>query len=278
MRRRGLLLALAAGVAGCELAVDTGGLSGGAVDSGADATAPRVDATTDAPAADAPAVSDVLDAALGPEAEAAPDTAAPCAITLVQADHANTTQVASSTITVASSSPERAHDTLVLGINYLDCGGVQAVADTSGNMYTRVIAPEANAGAGTVETWMASDIVDQPSNTVTVTFTSSCSVKNVKLLEYSGPTIGLADTTSSQGTGTAPDASLTAAARDMLVAHSGDEGTADAPGSGWTLIFKDEFGTIAQQMVADHDGAQGVSYTPGSGERWVLQGLALHCR
>jgi hypothetical protein len=46
-------------------------------------------------------------------------------------------------------------------------------------------------------------------------------------------------------------------------------------GQGWTTIFVDEWGTLAEELLAPEAGTYGLSYVPGPGEHWVIQGVAL---
>jgi hypothetical protein len=200
----------------------------------------------------------------------------------VQATGANTLVGTSDNLSVKLLEAQVAGDFLAVGVNHVECGGVKRIADSVGNGYERFVAADTMGDAGTLETWGAKNIVaaGAAANTVTVTFGATCQRMNVKVVEYRGvdPTAPVDTSTSAHGTGGAPAATLTVASPELLFAHTADGLVAQAAGDGWTLIFEDEWKTIAQERIARSAGAYPVSFRPSTGESWVIQALALRCR
>jgi hypothetical protein len=103
---------------------------------------------------------------------------------------------------------------------------------------------------------------------------------NMKVVEYRGvdPVSPVDTSTSAHGTGGAPSAYLHVAGSEILFAHTADGIAAQGPGSGWTLIFEDEWKTIAQDHITNSAGPYRVTFQPLNGESWVIQALALRCK
>jgi hypothetical protein len=183
---------------------------------------------------------------------------------------------------VTLSEAQIAGDFLAIGVNHVECGGVQRIADTAGNGYQRIVGADTMGDAGTLETWGAKSIAAAPpsSNTVTVTFGTTCNRMNLKVVEYRGvdPVAPIDTSTSAHGTGGAPAANLVVPEPELLFAHTADGIVAQAPGSDWTLIFEDEWKTIAQEQITKTGGSYAVTFQPSSGESWVIQAVALRCK
>ncbi len=281
MRRR-CAVALLMGTSACSLTVDLSGLSGGdagkAVDARADA---RIDAGAET-GADAGADAG-LDAPFDGLGEGAPPSC-PSPVSRVQAHYFSDLMTASNSIAVSTDTAQTG-DYFVIGVNYgPSCGTVQQVGDSAGNAYASLILPDGDpdGGAGLLETWGGSYLVASDAGTlaVTVTFRTVCTGKNVKVVAYRGvdPTMPVGTIAFQHGGGqSTPNAVLTASAKDELFAHTADQTQAIDAGTGWTLIFKDAWGTIAEEESVPSAGLYEATYQPGVGENWGIQAVTLRC-
>jgi hypothetical protein len=250
---------------------DLGGFSGGPDDAAA------MEGTIDAP--EQPPGTPDADAA---DAGGADGDAAPCIPSRVQMAHQVDKADAStpSYKVVLAATDQRAGDFLVVGVNYdpVGCGQIAEVSDTAGDHFTRLVLPDGLPLALTLETWGAANVAAAPrqSNAVTVTFASACKIRNVKIAEYTGidPVTPIDAYASTHGTSIAPSASVTTTHPSMLFAHSADQAAATSPGMGWTLLFIDDWYTLAEERVAA-PGTNAVSYANDKSENWVLQAVAL---
>jgi hypothetical protein len=269
------LLLLVCG-AGCQLFPDLSGFAGDAGPEASGNDASPIDASPEADASQPDAGDAAVDAAGD-----APDDAPPCtALALVQFAYTHESS-SSNIISVNMALAQSAGDFDFVGINYdtAGCGSVVSVADTQGNTYQRIISVDSQGGALGPETWGAADIAPAGAtdNTVTATFASACTARNLKVLEYTGvATSSPVDGTLSQhGDGGAPDGSITTSGAAVIVAHTADSSQAAGPGSGWAQEFIDGWGTLGEDRFVFAAGTYSVSYVPAGTEDWVMQAAAL---
>jgi hypothetical protein len=182
-------------------------------------------------------------------------------------------------LTVSLPSLEEANDFLVVGVNYFDCGSIASITDTAGNTYKSLVpAAGDNDNSGMLETWGAANIARSPTNVITVHFAKVCDGRNVKVIEYSGiDAFSPVDSTATMfgSGGSAPDAGLTASAAAVLFAHTADARMSDGPGSGWTEVFTDDWGTLAEERFATTSGSFVATYKPSSTDIWGIEAVSL---
>ncbi|HEY8074376.1 MAG TPA: hypothetical protein VIF62_09705 [Labilithrix sp.] len=268
-------------VVGAACVPDLGGFSGGADgDAGTDALAP--------PAAPAPVPPP-------PDTDAGADAQADANVTCVLPTSVQTAHVIydapdagpSSSVALTLTKAQNAGDFLVVGVNYdqSGCLAVSAIADTAGDAFKAIVAPDSMPGALTLETWGASNVgaAAAGDNQITVSFSGACTAQNVKVAEYASVDVEAPiDTSGSTHGAGAPSPTLTITTTHpaTLFAHSADEHSATSAGVGFTLLFIDGWATLAEERTAPMPGMHLVDYAINQAENWVLQAVALRatCR
>lgn len=181
------------------------------------------------------------------------------------------------TVSVTFPTSNVAGNTIVAYAMWSELGTV-SVADSQGNTYTGVSAPNRwKASAWSAQVLYASKI-KAGSNTVTATFTAP--IRSFGLLyihEYSGidPTTPIDGTSAAAGTsGTMNSGAITTSnVTDLLFSAAGSDNTVTSAGSGYTVRS-----TGRGNMTADMNVSASGQYSAGgnqNGSAWTIQVVAL---
>lgn len=260
-------VAIALGAPCCSLFVDLGDLSSGT----ADASDEVADSSTDG------AVSKDVATSTGDAGPDATCTKAPSRVQFanIVADDGGSDDF----VDVTFPGPTFAGDFIVVGVNYdFDCTSVAKVTDSAGNAYASIVGVDSNPGALVLETWGAENVAASTTDTIKVTFASTCGGRNMKAIEYTGivASDAVEGFASQHGDGGAPpNASIVTTVPTIVFAHTADETEELGPASGWTQIFIDDWATLAEEQLFASPTTVTVTARPRDDDTWVIQGVAL---
>jgi chitodextrinase len=186
-----------------------------------------------------------------------------------------------SSVSVTYTSAQAAGDLNVVFVGWNQAtSAVQSITDTRGNTYVAAVGPTVNPSGATQVMYYAQNIAASAAgtNSVTVTFASSVSYPDVRILEFSGisTTHPLDVSASAIGTGTTLNsgALTTTASNDLLVAsgyvqHSYTGGA----GSGYTQILVSAW-NLVEDAIVTATGSYSATSTSTAGY-WVMQQVAF---
>jgi len=214
-------------------------------------------------------------------ASATTSSAGPPPIAFVQVNSAVPTSTA--TVAVTFTKAQVAGDLNVVIVGWNDTTAtVKSVVDLNGNMYVLAAGPVTVPGALTQSVYYAKNIVAAAAgaNKVTVTFSTSATYPDVRILEYSGLDANnpLDGGTGATGTATATDsgALTTTNANDLLLGANIVATSTASPGPGFTQrIETNPDGDIAEDRVVTAIGLYHATATLSAGGSWIMQVIAF---
>jgi Fibronectin type III domain len=159
---------------------------------------------------------------------------------------------------------------------------VKSVGDTMGNVYTLAVGPSAVPGALSQSIYYAKNIVaaGAGANTVTVTFSTSATYPDIRILEYSGldsnsPFDGATGSTGSAAT-TDSGALATTNPNDLLLGANIVSTSTAAAGSGFTLrVITSPDGDLAEDQLVTATGSYHATSSLTSAGPWIMQMVAF---
>ena len=202
-------------------------------------------------------------------------------ITFVQVAAA-TPQTAQASVPVNYAAAQAAGDLNVVVVGWNDTTAtVNAVTDTSGNLYARAVGPTTVTGALSQSIYYAKSIVAAAAgaNTVTVSFSTAAQFADIRILEYGGldATSPVDATAAAAGNGTTSDSGPTATtnANDLIFAANTVTSITTGAGVGFTSrIITSPDGDIAEDQVVTAAGSYRATAPLTSGA-WVMQLVAF---
>jgi len=203
------------------------------------------------------------------------------AIAYVQGNYA-TPQTAQATVSVKFNAAQIAGDLNVVVVGWNDSTAtVSAVADTSGNAYTRAVGPTVISGVESQSIYYAKNIAAAVAgaNTVTVTFSTAAVSPDIRILEYSGadPANPVDVTAASSGNSAISSSGsvTTTNATDLLFGANIVQTTTSGPGSGFTSrLLTTPDGDIAEDRMVTATGSYSATASLSSGQ-WIMQMVAF---
>ena len=203
------------------------------------------------------------------------------AIAYVQGNYA-TPQTPQTTVSVKFNAAQVGGDLNVVVVGWNDSTAtVRAVADTTGNAYTRAVGPTVISGLESQSIYYAKNIAAAAAgaNTVTVTFSTAAVSPDIRILEYSGadPANPVDVTAASSGnSATSSSGSVTTTnATDLLFGANIVQTTTSGPGSGFTSrLLTSPDGDIAEDRMVTATGSYSATAPLSSGQ-WIMQMVAF---
>jgi hypothetical protein len=192
-------------------------------------------------------------------------------------------QAPASSVTVTFPGAQTAGDTNVIAIGWrTPTANIQSVTDSRGNVYMPAVGPTIFPGVGAHAIYFSSGIVAAASgaNTVTVTFSGSVSLPDVRVAEYGGidasepiDAVGFATgtgTTSSSGT------ISTITANTLIVGANLSTTTSTGPGSGFaTRSLTSPNGNILEDRIVTGAGSYSATAPLSVSGDWIMQVVAF---
>ena len=176
-----------------------------------------------------------------------------------------------------------AGDLLVVAIGWDDTAGVaDSVTDTSGNTYKLAIGPTRLGQDLTQSIYYAPGVAAAAAgaNSVTVTFATTATAPDLRVLEYSGadPAAPLDQTANGEGTGTvaATGSVTTTSARELVFAAGMTADMFASPGSGFTLRVVTTQGDAVEDRFLTATGSVNATATVNASAEWILQLATFH--
>ena len=161
---------------------------------------------------------------------------------------------------------------------------VQAITDAAGNLYQLAVGPTVGPAVGTQAVYYAAGIgagTGTPGgNVVTVTFTATPTLPDVRVAEYAGidPLQPVDATAAAQGAGLTSDsgAVTTTFATDLLVGANLLAGAATtAPGPGYTTRLLSAPGNLLEEQGVTTAGSYDAAATAAASSAWIMQLVAF---
>ena len=187
------------------------------------------------------------------------------------------------TVTVRYPAAQSAGHLNVVVVGWRDATAqVQAVTDTTGNLYQLAVGPTVAAGVGTQAIYYAANVAAATAggNAVTVTFTAPPTLPDIRVAAYAGidPVNPVDVTAVAQGTGATLDSGTgqTTFADDLLIGASLVAAPATtAPGAGYTARLLSSAGNLLEdRIVATVDSYRATAALSPSGA-WIMQMVAF---
>jgi hypothetical protein len=206
---------------------------------------------------------------------------APSAITYIQANYAAPSSA--STITVPFAQAQSAGDLNVVVVGWDGTSNsVKSVTDQIGNVYSKAVGPTQVTGEVSQLIYYAKNIVASSAfaNAVTVTFASTATAPDVRVLEYSGadpsnPVDVVAAGTGSSNT-SATSSVTTTNATDLIFGANTTRTTTSAPGSGFTQrMITLPHGDIVEDEMVTATGSYSATASLSASSDWVMQVVAF---
>jgi hypothetical protein len=209
-------------------------------------------------------------------------TSAQTAIAFAQANSA-TPQATSTSVAIKYTSPQTAGSLNVVIVGWNDATAqVQAVVDTSGNVYQRAVGPTVRVGAATQSIYYSANIAASPANgnTVTVTFSPGASHPDVRIAEYRGVSAAtpVDVTVAAQGSSSTSSSGnvATTYANDLLVGANMVQTrtpSADSPFTSRIITHPD--GDILEDRIVTSTGTYNASASLSASGWWIMQLVAF---
>ncbi len=183
-------------------------------------------------------------------------------------------------VTVTFNAAQVAGDLNVVVVGWDNSASVSSVTDHSGNTYLRAVGSTTNNGL-VQSIYYAKNIAAAAAgaNVVTVTFSSTATYPDIRILEYSGldPSSPLDGVIAGTGSGTTTNSgSLTTTnANDLLVAANIVSNMTTAAGTGFTSRLLSSDGNIAEDRNVTAIGTYDATATQNGSNRWVMQMVAF---
>jgi IPT/TIG domain-containing protein len=159
---------------------------------------------------------------------------------------------------------------------------VSSVTDISGNVYTLAVGPTILSGQLSQSIYFARNIVAAPaaSNAVSVTFSSTATSPDVRILEYSGLDANNpldAATGSSGSTATTDSGAVnTTNANDLIIGASVVSTSTAAPGTGFTArLVTTPNGDLVEDELVTAAGSYRATSTLSTAGAWIMQVVAF---
>jgi len=158
---------------------------------------------------------------------------------------------------------------------------VSSVIDSKGNVYSVAVGPMVVSGAVSQSIYYAKNIAGASAgaNTVTVTFSTTASYPDIRILEYSGLDLNnpLDAFTGGVGSTTISDsgAVTTSNANDLLVGANTVLTRTTAAGTGYTSRVITGDGDVAEDQLVSAAGSYHATATVPDGGAWVMQVVAF---
>jgi len=196
---------------------------------------------------------------------------APQTISFVRASAATPAATAAA-VTVAYSGAQTAGDLNVIVIGWnTPSATVQSVRDSLGNAYNLAIGP--TVGTGRAQAIYYAPNITAGNNSVTVTFTTTVSTIDVRVLEYRGvSTLDIARGASGSGGSANSGAGTTTTANELIVGADTVATLTTGAGSGFTSrIITSPNGDIAEDRIVKATGSYSATASLNGSGAWVMQ-------
>ena len=197
-------------------------------------------------------------------------------ITYVQGAYLNPSS--SGLVNVTYTSAQLSGDLNVVVVGWSDTvSTVGSITDSKGNTYVSAVGPTTSSGNASQQTYYAKNIAAATagSNTVTLTFSTTVSYPDVRVVEYSGVdpvnpldvAIGSAGNGATQNSGSV----TTTSANDVLLASNYVSDSTTAVGTGYTQRFITNGGEVVEDKIVSAIGTYSATSTQGGTGWWLMQ-------
>ncbi|MGC1660568.1 MAG: LamG-like jellyroll fold domain-containing protein, partial [Candidatus Acidiferrales bacterium] len=203
-------------------------------------------------------------------------------ISFVQANYA-TPQSGATSFTVTFSAAQVAGDLNVVVVGWNDTtASVNSVSDSSGNAYALAVGPSKVSAALSQSIYYAKNIhtAAARANVVNVTFSSSASAADIRILEYGGldpvSPFDVATAAIGNSSSSASPSATTTNPSDLILGANIVVSLTSGPGSGFTKrILTSPDGDIVEDKTVSTVGSYSASAPLNASANWIMQMVAF---